>query len=182
MTGVQTCALPISGLELLSHPELFLSGPLRERLLARHLTPQPRWKAGRILGKSGLVHAMADVSDGLLADVRHLCGASGVKARIRLADIPVGEGCLQVAAASGIDAMGWALGGGEDYELVFLAAPRDAERLLRLVREEAGTDCTLIGEIVDGPPEVAVVMPDGEVRSGSFWRVLGWDHFGRREG
>lgn len=170
-----------AGYELLSHPELTLSGPSRERVLARHLTPQPRWKAGRVLGKSGAVHAMADVSDGLLADVRHLCGASGVKARIRADAIPVGEGCLEAAAVLGIDPMEWALGGGEDYELVLLAAPRDAERLLRLVREEADTDCTIIGEIVDGPPEVVVVTANGEARSGSFWRVSGWDHFGGRE-
>ncbi|MHC1741630.1 MAG: thiamine-phosphate kinase [Syntrophobacteraceae bacterium] len=170
-----------AGLELLSHPEVLVSGPCREEVLARHRTPQPRWKAGRVLGMSGRAHAMADVSDGLLADVRHLCRASGVTARIRAAAVPVGAGCLQVAAAFGVDPMRWALSGGEDYELLFFAAPRDAERLLQLLREEADTACTIIGEILEGRPEVEVILPDGEVRSGGSSDGFGWDHFGRRE-
>lgn len=168
-----------AGLELLSNREVRVSGSVREAVLARHLTPRPRWLAGRVLGRSGKARAMADVSDGLLADVQHLCRASGVTARLRIADIPVGAGCREVAGALGIDPLPWALSGGEDYELVFFAASRDAEWLAKHLHEEAETECTIIGEIVAGPSTVEVILPDGRVRE-CMSDGIGWDHFGGR--
>jgi thiamine-monophosphate kinase len=169
-----------AGYELLRNPMLSVPHEVRELTVSRHLTPQPRWKAGRILGAFGRAHAMADVSDGLLSDVQHLCRACGVTARIRAEDVPVGPGCRLVASSMGADPLEWALTGGEDYELVFLASPRKADTIMKLLLAEAETQCTVIGEVVEGPSVVEVIMPDGKPRESSFPGSAGWDHFGRR--
>lgn len=167
-----------AGLELLKNPMPAVPHAAREMVLSRHLTPQPRLEAGLALGRSGRAHAMADVSDGLLADVGHLCRACGAAALIRAADVPVGEGCRRVASCRGADPLEWALTGGEDYELVLLASPRDATVIVDLLRSEADTDCTVIGEVMEGPPGVLVTLPDGSMRGAPTLAASGWDHFG----
>ncbi len=167
-----------AGLEILRNASLEVPGSIRERVISRHLTPSARSKAGRFLGFSGRVHAMADVSDGLLADLSHLCRASGVSACIRAADVPVGEGCRHVASALGLDPLRWALTGGEDYELLFMVSPEDAETLMDQLREEADTMCGVIGDVGEGPPGVVVTLPGGERLSAASMEALGWDHFG----
>jgi len=80
---------------------------------ARHRRPRARPAEGQTARRTGAT-AMVDVSDGLAADVGHLAAASGVG--VALDDIPVAAGATEDDA----------LGGGEDYELVF-ALPADAE-------------------------------------------------------
>jgi thiamine-monophosphate kinase len=77
-----------------------------------YLRPRPRLAEGRALGPH--VHAMMDVSDGLLLDASRLAEASGCTAAIVLADVPVARG------ADPLKAVSW----GDDYELLF-AAPAD---------------------------------------------------------
>src|SRR5690606_41764960 len=60
---------------------------------------------------------------GLAGDVRHLCRESGVGAVIDARRLPIAEETRAAARALGGDLLGWALGGGEDYELVFTAPP-----------------------------------------------------------
>ncbi len=91
-------------------------------MLKRHLLPLAR----NPKGISGVATAMIDISDGLLIDLSRLCKASGVGARIRAADIPVSDEMKEVSACMGISALDLALGGGEDYELLF-TAPAKAE-------------------------------------------------------
>src|SRR5262249_28822905 len=73
--------------------------------LRRYYVPEPRLALGRAL--RGLASAAIDVSDGLVADLGHLCAASGVGARLDLDALPVANGCTKVLAATG----------GDDYEL-----------------------------------------------------------------
>lgn len=169
-----------AGLELLRNPSPAVSGSIREEVVSRHLGPRARTKAGRLLGLSRRVHAMADVSDGLLADLGHVCRASGVSARVRAVDVPVGAGCRQVAFAVGVDPLRWALAGGEDYELLFMADPEHADFLMQRLRVEAETECRVIGDVGDGPPEVVVTLADGEPLTGAVLEAGGWDHFGER--
>ena len=75
--------------------------------ILRHLRPTARVGEAGVLARFGAT-AMIDVSDGLTLDLSRLCAASGVGARVRLADVPIGP-------AASLDE---ALGGGEDYELV----------------------------------------------------------------
>ena len=86
-------------------------------LLRRYYLPEPRLELGRAL--RGIATAAIDVSDGLVADLGHLCAASGVAGSIDLDALPVARSCTAVQAASG----------GDDYELCFTIAPKDRGRL-----------------------------------------------------
>jgi len=91
----------------------------RKHLIARQLRPTPRVEAGKYLMKRGLATAMIDISDGLGADLRHLCDASAVGARIESEAIPYDENLDAIAPRGARDA-GF---GGEDFELLF-TSPR----------------------------------------------------------
>ena len=79
------------------------------------LRPVPRIEEGRLLVKHGITAAI-DTSDGLLADLRHICEASGVGAKVITDLIPIND---MVKAGYREKALEMALGGGEDYELLF---------------------------------------------------------------
>lgn len=145
----------------------------RDELVAAlaHLLPQPRLALGRALGARGLPTAMIDVSDGLAIDLHRLCEASGVGAVIDEARIPVDP-----AADAGRRGRALALGGGEDYELLFTVPVRAQKRLLDLaarVREPL----TRIGRVA--PARRGVVLVDAEGRARPLPRS-GYEHFARR--
>lgn len=110
-------------------------------LVARHYRPRPRVAEGQALAAAGAT-AMMDISDGIGSDLRHLLEASGVGARIRVADLPVSAELRRCARKYGWDVEKLAIDGGEDYELLFTMPPA----------AEAGLDVphTVIGEITDG--------------------------------
>ncbi len=89
-------------------------------LLARYRCPIPRLAEGRALGPHA--HAMMDVSDGLLIDARRMAGASGLAVTIDLAAVPLSAA---YAGFAGTDrgARLAAVTAGDDYELLFAAAP-----------------------------------------------------------
>lgn len=94
----------------------------------RHLDPTPRLREGRALAAAG-VTAMIDISDGLLTDLHRLCAASRVGAEIDADRLPVSAVLARLADALGVQAEGWVLRGGEDYELLCSAPPRRVARL-----------------------------------------------------
>lgn len=91
------------------------AGKKQKDLIARQLRPTARVETGKYLMKRDLASSMIDISDGLGADLHHLCNASGVGARIELKAIPFDEN-LTVIASSGDPSAGF---GGEDFELLF---------------------------------------------------------------
>ena len=113
-------------------------------LADRYRLPQPRLEVGR--GLVGLAHACIDVSDGLVADVGHICAASGVGARIDRAAVPLSAAAARLVAA---DADLWTrvLTGGDDYELAFAVAADRLDAVAALARG-AGVPLTPIGDIV----------------------------------
>ena len=165
-----------AGLELLTNPGLAVAKGARETVLARHLTPRARLAEGRALARSGFVRAMIDVSDGLLADLGHICGASGVGAQIDAADLPVSFAALEVAKAAGKELLDWMLSGGEDYELLFAADPSAVSRVQKLVLDVSGAPCTQIGRITAESGIIKVVARDGGERT-TRADGQGWDHF-----
>lgn len=165
-----------AGFELIRDQQLVVSENARRQANQRHLTPQPRLLEGQMLGRCGRLHAMADVSDGLLGDLGHICRASRVGAEIWAQDIPVGEACLEVAAASGTDGLDWALTGGEDYELLFAAAPDAVQEIEAMLLNETGTSCRVIGRVVSESKEIRVLFADGSDATRNY-RRSGWDHF-----
>jgi thiamine-monophosphate kinase len=89
--------------------------------LARWRRPEARVGAGQRL--RGVAHAAIDLSDGLLQDLSHLCDASGVGARLHARALPADPSDMALAKRLGLDWHDLALTGGEDYELLFTAAP-----------------------------------------------------------
>jgi thiamine-monophosphate kinase len=88
----------------------------KRALLSRHMCPMPRVSIGRQLAKRSLATAMIDISDGLAADLYHLCEASGVGATIDAGTLPID---INLRDFSIDDQLAFALGGGEDFELLF---------------------------------------------------------------
>jgi thiamine-monophosphate kinase len=129
-----------------------------------HVRPTPRVQEGQVLGASGRVTSMIDVSDGLAGDLAHICEESRVGARVALERVPVAPACTAVTKMIGGDAIAMALSGGEDYELLFTCAPKDVERLTRLVKRTTGTAVTEIGHIVAARLGLRLVLRDGRSR------------------
>ena len=138
-------------------------------LRARLDRPTPRIAAGVAL--AGIAHAAIDVSDGLLADLGHVCIASDVGAEIEIDALPVSS-ALQ-AAFHGTARRALQASGGDDYELCFTAAADRHEAVVRIM-EETGVAISRIGRIVTGAG-VRAVLADG-----SEWTPphMGYVHFG----
>ena len=145
-------------------------GPYASALM-RHLAPQARLDAGLALSRSGAATSMMDLSDGLQTDLPRLTSASGVGAVIQSALLPVsaelrewaeknpgGESAAGLTSAE-LTVMKLAIGGGEDYELLF-TAPEGA--VTTEVAEEAGVPITAIGEVVEAAKGVAFLGEDGK--------------------
>tara|TARA_Y100001970_G_scaffold251274_1_gene323880 strand:- start:5619 stop:6599 length:981 start_codon:yes stop_codon:yes gene_type:complete len=126
-------------------------------IIRRFQLPDPRISLG--LRLSGLVTAAADVSDGLHADLGHICKASRVSATIMGNQVPVSSE-LGKRLASGDLNFGEVVSGGDDYELVFTASPNAAEGIGKAA-ELAGVKVTKIGSVFSGPPIVRILDPSG---------------------
>jgi thiamine-monophosphate kinase len=110
-------------------------------LLRKHLYPEPQLELGAWLAKTRIGTAAMDVSDGLSTDLARLCEASGVGARIEA------EQVLRIAphtAGNNAAKLKLALHGGDDYELLFTVAPRNARRVPTSFR---GVKLTRVGAI-----------------------------------
>ena len=117
-----------AGLDLVSRGGSGTSEASRT-LTSRFLTPTPRVAAGVAL--RSLASGAIDVSDGLLADLGHLCRASGCAASVDVERLPLSPELKELFPPG--DTEMWALTGGDDYELCFTAPPsqrRDIERAL----------------------------------------------------
>ncbi len=159
-----------AGLHLLQQPRGDAegsSGP-RQFLLDRLNRPVPRLAAGIAL--RGQAHACVDVSDGLLADLRHICVASGVAAEIDASLLPLSSALLGRHDDS--TALQFALSGGDDYELCF-CVPASGVAQVQADLSRLGCGATRIGRIVAGEG-VRVRGQDGA------WLDIassGWEHF-----
>ena len=132
----------------------------RRTLAARFLAPTPRVAAGIAL--RGLASAAIDVSDGLLADLGHLCRASGHAASVDVERLPLSPQLRELFPMRTAET--WALSGGDDYELCFTAPParrRDIEEALAAcatpvrrigrLREGRGVRCLRGGRPMEMP-------------------------------
>ncbi|MCX7911740.1 MAG: thiamine-phosphate kinase [Dehalococcoidales bacterium] len=129
--------------------------------------PTPRIREGNFLLKHGVSCAI-DLSDGLLADLGHICEASGLGARLDITRLPVHPA---VRENFGEMADGLALSGGEDYEILFTAGNGVVQRL----RDEATFPLTAIGTITESFPG-RIEITDAEGKPVKTART-GWTHF-----
>ena len=129
-----------------------------DEIRGRHLVPQPPYGQGGAAAAAG-AQAMIDVSDGLIADLRHVAEASGVGIDLSTAALAADHDALTAAAAAvGVDPWPWVLGGGEDHALVgCFAGP-------------APVGWRVIGRVLDGSARVLV--------DGREWRgYAGWQSY-----
>ncbi|HAV10862.1 MAG TPA: thiamine-phosphate kinase [Dehalococcoidia bacterium] len=138
-----------------------------QMLRQAHLKPIPRIREGQLLNSLGITTAI-DISDGLIADLTHICETSKVSAVIKEAALPVHPVLKEEFTKS---CMNLILSGGEDYELLFTATSARMTRALQMLQGKI----TVIGKITDQQANpVTIVTPDGKSK-----RLIhpGWDHF-----
>ena len=125
---------------------------------------------------------MIDVSDGLLADLGHIAGASGVAINVITARLPVNPRLVEVASALGRDHLEWALTGGDDHALA-ATFPHGAvlpPGWTNIGTVTAGTvnpgttGATEPRTATDPRPTTGAVTVDGA----PWEQAGGWDHFG----
>jgi thiamine-monophosphate kinase len=142
-------------------------------LRAAHRHPVPRVAAGLALVAAG-VRCALDVSDGLVADIGHICEQSGVDAELALERIPVST---PAETLFGDAARDLALTGGEDYELVCTGAEDVLARAGEMLVERGEPPLIMIGRVTPrsgARPEVRLIGPDGGT---SVLERGGYQHF-----
>jgi len=148
--------------------DLKLRGSLLAHCLARLNRPAPRVALGRML--VGVANSAIDISDGLVADLGHICESSGVGAAIEFAAVPCSAELMPLRGHALVTRA--ILAGGDDYELCFtaLAGRRSA---IDALSGQTGLALTRIGRIVAGKGVVVVDQADKpmSVKDGGF------DHF-----
>ena len=158
--------LAAAGLEMLKGKTI--SDPKARNILRQaHFKPMPRVKEGQILVEQG-VRTAIDISDGLVADLDHVCESSKVNAKINIEQVPVHP----VVTAHFPHSRELALSGGEDYELLFTADKATVAR----ARQALSCPVTVIGDITKDelPTRVLVVDSRGTIIP---YKKGGWDHF-----
>ncbi|MCK5273223.1 MAG: thiamine-phosphate kinase, partial [Alphaproteobacteria bacterium] len=156
------------GLKLLRGDLAGLEQEHADELIGRYRLPRPRVGLGARLAR--LASAAIDISDGLAADLTHVLEASGVGAEIEAATVP-----LSAPAAAALRGdpglMEAILTGGDDYELLFTAAPGYAGRIAALA-SDISLPLTPIGRITAGGG-LRVMGVDGEAM---VFARKGWTH------
>jgi len=158
--------LSAAGLEMLKG-NISLDAETSNILRRGHLLPMPKVKEGQVLVEQG-VRSAIDISDGLVADLNHICEASRVGARIKTEQIPVHP----LVKANLPSYQELTLYGGEDYELLFTAN----EAVVAQIRQALGCLVTVIGDIVEEAvlERVALVDSKGDIAPP---KGGGWEHF-----
>ena len=158
--------------------QLHLPSDAFERARARMERPTPRVALGQAL--RGVAHAAIDLSDGLLGDLGHIMKASGVGADIDTrwllhasdGDTTWPAHCPDLAALPWAQTLACGLTGGDDYELLFTAAPAQRAAVLAAAQASA-TPVSRVGHIT--PSGLRVLDPQGQAIDVS--RLTSFDHF-----
>jgi len=139
----------------------FRQGADEPAMQARYLRPEPRIRAGLLLGRNKAATACIDLSDGLADGLRQLAEASGVGIAIDQTALPIEDAVLRWFEQHRADPVLEAVAGGDDYELLFTSRPAQRSRL-RVVRQGVGgLPITWIG-VVTKERKVVLKTPVGE--------------------
>ena len=146
------------GLRILRGDYPQLAAEHRAALIRCFQLPEPRVELGRRL--AGIVHAMLDVSDGLVADLGHICETSNVAARVEVEALPLSPAAKEIVDQR-MDSRVSLATGGDDYELLF-TAPASATKAIEELSSVLGLPITMIGLIERGK---GVRLVDSEGRA-----------------
>ena len=143
-----------------------------DRLLQRFYCPEPQIQAG--LKLRSIASACIDISDGLMADLGHICKASDVTAVIQTEQLPIAAEILEL---SPLDALEWALCGGDDYQLCFTVAADQLVKVDALI-ELGELDARRIGTI--NPADQSINAVSVIDKNNTLLTVVkpGYNHFG----
>ncbi len=144
----------------------------REELLKAHHDPSPHVKEGRIIAGMGIVNSLIDVSDGVAADLGHVCAESGLGALIEEMSIPTTTNFQAYCKQRNQDSIHLSLHVGEDYVLLGTVPPTAAGQLGEALKSE-GCEFHPIGRMVP-EPGLRLERSDGSIEP---IEVRGWDHF-----
>jgi thiamine-monophosphate kinase len=132
---------------------IFVTGELGGSLAGKHLEFEPRLAEARWLTDHFKVHAMIDLSDGLAGDLRHILKASGVGAELLKTAIPISRAAKEISKRGDAakPALVASLTDGEDFELLFTVASKDAVPLLDAWKKEfPKLKLSCVGKIIAG--------------------------------
>ena len=115
--------------------------------IERYLRPEPRVRAGMLLGRNRAASSCMDLSDGLGDAVRQLAEASGVGITVNGADLPVADEVRSWHLGCGRDVLATAISAGDDYELLFTSRPAQRGRLRSVRRLVGDLPITRIGVV-----------------------------------
>lgn len=147
-----------------------VTGRLGDPPRDKHLDFTPRIREARFLGETSAPSAMIDLSDGLFADLAHLCRASGVGAVIGEASLPV----LDSVRLRGTGAVIRTAGKGEEFELLACLPPEATEELCPEMKAALGIPLTPIGRILADPARLELIDRRGATRP---FPDFGYRHF-----
>ena len=143
----------------------------RVHLQRRRQLPEPRVDLGVALRDAAISRSAIDISDGLVADLGHLCRASGVGAMLYAEQVPLSPAAGRQVAQHGPAMLTRLLTGGEDYELLFTVTPFAMEALPGL-SGRTKTTVTEVG-VITKEPGVVVTYNGNPLETGTG----GWAHF-----
>jgi len=142
----------------LANPDMQPELDNKSYVVLRQLKPTARFDIIHELREMGVVPtSMIDSSDGLAAEILHLCEASGTGARIFEKNIPIDDETYLAATEFNLSPLTAALNGGEDYELVFTVSQADFEKVEKIA------DVTAVGYMTNVPNEKVLVMKSDQI-------------------
>jgi len=156
-----------AGLEIITHGTK-LPEEIARIMRSHFYFPVAHMIEAQALVKNG-IKACIDVSDGLLADLSHICRASGVSAKVNIDSLPVDWRLIRHAGEE--HARELTLTGGEAYELLFTGSRENVEAAAR----DIVIPVTIIGEIIP-PVTDTIILHDKEGRVINI-KQYGWQHF-----
>ncbi len=149
---------------------IMVTGELGGSIHGKHLNFTPRIREAQLLAREVSLHAMIDVSDGIAADLQHICRQSGVNALIEADKIPI-SGIAQKSE----NPLAAALGDGEDFELLFCVSSEDANEIEQKWPQLDTLPITRIGVITESSDSATVFLKqNGNVKP---LDIKGWEHF-----
>lgn len=128
---------------------ILVTGVLGGSILGKHLDFRPRVHEAFEIHRLVDLHAMIDISDGLAADINHICEESHCGAVLRGEQVPISPEAKKLAESTdGKSALDHALSDGEDFELAFMVTPAEGLSLIE-TQPIPGIRLTHIGECVN---------------------------------
>lgn len=144
-----------------------LAPELLQKTMERLDFPQPRVLAGQALRE--YASSAIDLSDGLLADLNHVCQASAVGANIVLDNLPISPGIIELLGQE--QAFDLALSGGDDYELLF-TVNEDNKVGMETALLDMGIKLTCIGQL-NGSDKITTTLNNKPTEI----HIRGYEHF-----